>query len=109
MILKLKSEECRGLSHLIDHGSDLTRLNVDVPSGTPYTEIAGYLQAADLGAGTPADDNTVWLHIDSLARALTESAGMPDAEGFDRFVGHARARGWLDSSGAMIRVRLVYY
>ena len=79
MILKLKSEGDCGLSHLIDHGSDLTRLNVDVPSGTPYTEIAGYLQETCLRVRTPADNSTVWLHIDSLSRALAESASTHDA------------------------------
>ena len=109
MILKLKTEGVEGLSHCIDHGCDLTRLNVDVPSGTPYIEIAGYLQSAHLGDGTPEDDNTVWLYIDSLGRAVTESVNAADTGAFSRLVDRARVRGWLDPSGARIRVRLVYY
>jgi hypothetical protein len=109
LILKLKTEEHHGLSHCIDHGSDLTRLNVDVPSGTNYIEIAGYLQGAQLGAGTLGDESTVWLYIDSLTRAVTACADVADTDAFVRLVDHARVRGWLDPSGTKMRVRLVYY
>ncbi|PBC35956.1 hypothetical protein CJ178_31525 [Rhodococcus sp. ACPA4] len=109
MILKLQSVDHQGLSHIICQVGDLSRLNVDVPSGTPYTEISGYLETAQLGAGTPADDSTVFLNIESLTREFAERANTTELGGFDRLIDHARARGWLDSACAMVRVRLVYY
>lgn len=109
MIVKLVSDGSGGLLCVLEQTSDLSRLNVDAPSGTPYSEIAGFLQDSEFGRGVVSDDSTVWLRVDSLARELQLSTASPDVDGFGRLVDHARKRGWLDATAENVRVRLVYY
>jgi hypothetical protein len=109
MIIKLKRVSSGRLACDVEQGHDLTRLNVDVPSGAPYTEVAGYLQDSGLGGGMPADESTVWIVVQSLLRIVRESATSVDMHAFDHLIAHARTRGWLDQTGEKVRVRLVYY
>ena len=77
----------------------LDRFHVE-GSGLPMTEVVAALEAG--GAGTAHSAEQVAVEPGYLLTAADSSVSQEWQRGFDGMVAHARAKGWVSASGALL-------
>ena len=59
------------------------------------------------GVGTMAPDGHAFVAVDAVRRLAGDRVNDPDwSEGFDRMLGFARSKGWMDPSGTAIQAHV---